>query len=132
MGGKWLVNMLIRGTRPSGQYSRSVVRYNRGGFADEALGLVEDNAIIYADATTVGPLLLARQVTRRRPDVKIVSGTVNSENAPRFDAHTFEQLLKSGPIYVVSPEPGYCPAFVLEDYNFVPVGILWRVVEPKK
>jgi len=98
-------------------------------FADEALSLVENNAVIYADATVVAPLLLAQQVNEKCPDVKIVSGTVNSKDAPKFNEHTIEQLLEDRVIYVVSPKPGYSPAFVLENYDVVRAGILWKVVE---
>jgi len=101
-------------------------------FANEALSAAGDNAVIYADATTVGPLLLARQVEGIRPDVKIVSGTVNSRGAPKFDQHAIEQLLKEGPIYIVSARPGYCPEFVLDNYDLVRTGIMWHVVERQK
>jgi len=101
-------------------------------FADEALNLVEDNAVIYADITTVAPLLLARQVKGLRPDVAIVSGTINSEDAPEFDVQSLDCLLKDRPVYVVSAKAGYCPEFVLDNYDFVPVGILWQVVESEE
>ncbi|MBL7185113.1 MAG: DUF2723 domain-containing protein [Phycisphaerae bacterium] len=101
-------------------------------FAAEALGLVANNAVIYADITTVGPLLLAQQAKGKRPDVKIISGTLNSEDAPRFDEHAMKQLLADRSIYVVSTKPGYCPAFILENYDFIRAGILWRVVESKR
>jgi len=101
-------------------------------FADEALNLVEDNAVIYADITTVAPLLLARQVKGLRPDVAIVSGTVNSEDAPDFDAGSIARLLAERPVYVVSAKAGYCPEFLLDNYDFVRVGILWQVVESKE
>ncbi len=98
-------------------------------FANEALDLATDHAVIYADATTAAPLLLAQQVNGKRPDVKIVSGTVNSKDAPRFDEQTIEQLLDDGTVYVVSSRPGYCPEFVLKNYDLVHAGILWRVVK---
>jgi hypothetical protein len=101
-------------------------------FADEALDLVEDNAVICADITTVAPLLLAQEVGGKRPDAAIVSGTINSENAPRFDARSLGRLLKDRPIYVVSTKPGYCPEFVLDNYDFARAGILRRVVEPQE
>ena len=101
-------------------------------FADEALDLVADNALIYADATTVAPLLLAQQVKGKRPDVKIISGTVNSQDAPSFNEQTIDTLLENRPIYVVSRKPGYCPAFMLEQYDFVQTGILWKVVVSKR
>ncbi|MFH1716994.1 MAG: DUF2723 domain-containing protein [Planctomycetota bacterium] len=101
-------------------------------FADEALGIAGDNAVIYADATTVGPLLLAKQVKGARPDVKIVSGAVNSDGAQKFDEQTIGQLLKERPIYVVSARPGYCPEFVLDNYDLARAGILWQVVKREK
>ena len=101
-------------------------------FADEALALVEENAVICADITTAAPLLLAREVKGLRPDVAIVSGTINSEDAPRFDAQSLGRLLKDRPIYVVSIRPGYCPEFLLDNYDFARAGILWQVVESEE
>ena len=98
-------------------------------FADEALSLVEDDAIIYADTTTVAPLLYVQEVKGKRPDVKIVSGSVKSKNAPGFDEQTIGQLLEAGPVYVDSSKSGYCPEFLLDNYDFVRTGILWQVVK---
>jgi hypothetical protein len=101
-------------------------------FAAKALEVKEKEAIIFADSTTVGPLLYVQEVKGKRTDVKIVSGVIKSENAPRFDEQTVEQLLKERAVYVVSRRAGYCPAFVLDNYDLVQAGILWRVVEREK
>lgn len=98
-------------------------------FADEALGVVEDNALVCADTTTVAPLLYVQEVKGKHPDVKIVSGTIGSKGAPKFNEQVIGQLLKDRPIYVVSQKAGYCPAFVLENYELVRAGLLYRVVE---
>jgi hypothetical protein len=98
-------------------------------FAEEALETKEKDSVIYADLTTVGPLLYVQEVKGKRPDVKIVSSVIRSENSPGFDEQTIEQLLKERAIYVVSRRPRYCPAFVLDNYDLVPAGVLWRVVE---
>ena len=98
-------------------------------FADEALQQVPDNAIIYADVTTVAPLLLTQQIEAKRSGVAIISGTVNTKGAPEFNEHTIAQLLKDRPIYVVSARRRYCPEFVLRDYDLIQAGILWQVVE---
>jgi hypothetical protein len=98
-------------------------------FAEEALSLVEDSAVIYADTTTVGPLLYFQEVKGKHPDVKIVSGIINSKDAPKFNEQTIGQLLKAGPVYVASPRAGYCPQFLLDNYDFIRVGILWRIVK---
>jgi hypothetical protein len=100
-------------------------------FADEALSSVDNGAVIYADITTIGPLLYLQQVKGKRPDVKIVSGTVNSTDAPEFNERTIGQLLKSGQVYIVSNKPGYCPKFVLDHYNLIRTGVLWGIVKSK-
>jgi len=52
-----------------------------------------------------------------------------SENAPAFTENTFERLMESSSVYVVSPVPGYYPQFLLEQYKFEQVGIIWKVVK---
>ena len=98
-------------------------------FAEEALGLMEDGAIIYVDTTTVGPLLYLQEVKGKRPDVKIVSGSIKSKDAPNFDMQTIGQLLEGGSVYVASNKSGYCPQFVLDNYDLIRAGILWQVVK---
>jgi hypothetical protein len=101
-------------------------------FAEEALDAVERDAVICADSTTVAPLLYVQEVKGKRRDVKIAYGTVSSEDAPQLNGETIRQLLEEVSVYVVSPKAGYCPAFILDDYDFVPTGVLWRVVDRKK
>ena len=96
-------------------------------FAAEALATVENNAIIWADITTVAPLLYAQEVRGIRPDVKIVSGIASTAGAPTVNGQTIAELLDGHAIYVVSRAPGYCPAFIAERYSLVRAGVLWRV-----
>jgi hypothetical protein len=100
-------------------------------FADEILSSVETDAIVYADSTTAPPLLYAQEVKSRRGDVKMISSIASSQNAPEFDEQTVAKLLSERAIYVVCPVSGYCPEFILENYDFVKAGIVWRVVERK-
>ncbi len=97
-------------------------------FANEALDMVEENAIIYADNTTVHPLLYVQQVNNKRTDVRIVSGYDTSKNAPVFTEDTIERLMENSSVYVVSPVQGYCPQFLLEQYKFKQIGVLWKVI----
>ncbi len=101
-------------------------------FANEALDIVEEDAIIYADTTTVHTLLYAQEVEGKRSDVKIVSTYDSSEGAAVFDKDTVGQLMRSSALYVVSPVKGYCPGFLLDGYDFSRAGVLWRVVEKNK
>jgi len=98
-------------------------------FASEALDIVEADAVIFADSTTVPPLLYVQEVKGRRRDVKIISNIGSSEGSPEFNERTVEKLLAERAIYVVSLVDGYCPWFLLERYEFKQAGVLWKVVD---
>ena len=98
-------------------------------FAREALGSVEENAIIYADTTTAHALLYVQQVEGLRNDVRIISDYDSSKNAPVFNGDTIEDLMQNFPVYVVSPLKRYCPAFLLNNYDFSEASVLWRTVK---
>lgn len=89
-------------------------------FAEEALDNVEAGAVIYADNTTVYPLLYMQQVRGKRKDVKIISSIVSSENIPLLNEKSIEDWLSEGAFYAVSPIPGY---------KFERRGVLWKLSE---
>jgi hypothetical protein len=101
-------------------------------FARDALGAAGPDAVIYADTTTVAPLLLVQEIEGRRADVQVVTGIIRSRGAPPYDAELFEQLLASRPIYVTSDRQGYAPPFVLGRYDLRRTGPLWQVIAPPK
>ena len=100
-------------------------------FANEVLDAAEGGAIIVADTTTVSPLLYVQEVQGKRKDVKIISEIESSEGSPEFDEQSVEELLAERAVYVVSPDKGYCPDFLLERYSFIPAGIVSRVVKKR-
>lgn len=101
-------------------------------FAKEALSSVEKEAIIIADGTTVCPLWYVQTVKGISPQVKVVSSHGSYQNPVAFPTEdTIERLMADHAVYVVSPVAGYCPRFLLDRYNFVRSGVLWRVVEQK-
>jgi hypothetical protein len=97
-------------------------------FADEVFNTIEDNAIIYADGASVYPLLYAQEIQGKRKDVKIISSHPNRGNPVVFDEQTLPELLARTSVYVVSKKAGYCPQFLLEQYEFQPAGVIWKVV----
>jgi hypothetical protein len=99
-------------------------------FAREALAGVGQNAVLHADTTTVAPLLYVQEVEGFRPDVQIVTGIASSRSAPMVTEYTMGLLLERYPVYVVSRQPAYCPAFILRDYTLTEAGLLWRVSGP--
>jgi hypothetical protein len=48
-----------------------------------------------------------------------------------LDENTVAGLMAKSALYVVSPVKGYCLPFLLEHYDFVRVGVLWKVVKRK-
>lgn len=99
-------------------------------FATEALAQVTPAAVIYADTTTAGPLLMTQQTQGLRADVKIISPMASSPGAPILNKASVARLLQDRAIYVTSTRPGNCPDFLLENYQMYRLGLLWRVSSP--
>jgi hypothetical protein len=104
--------------------------HNPEKFANEVFKTVENNAVIYADVTTVYPLLYAQEIKGRRNDIKIVSFHPNRKNPIVFNEQTVPMLLQESSMYIVSPVEGYSPQFLREQYEFRQAGIIWKVVKP--
>jgi len=101
-------------------------------FAREALSSVDSQAVIIADGTTVYPLWYVQTFEGIGRQVKVVSRHGSYMNPISFPAaENIEQLLANHTVYVVSPIQGYCPEFLLESYNFVPNGVIWKVAGHK-
>lgn len=98
-------------------------------FANEALDMVEKDAVIWACYTEVHALLYVQKAKGKRGDVRIVSEYDMGGNAPLFTEDTIEQLLKTSTVYVTSPLKGYCPQFLLQRYEFEQSGVLWKLVD---
>ena len=105
--------------------------YGADRFANEALDSVEENAIIYAFTTDVHVLLYVQEVKGKRGDVRIVSNYDSSKNAPALDENIIADLANNTALYVVSPLKGCCPDFLLENYDFVRAGVLWKATGKK-
>jgi len=97
-------------------------------FATEALDTVGKNAVVYAYTTDVHALLYVQEVKGRRSDVGIVSDHDSSESGPGLNELFVADLVNNSVLYVVSAQKGYCPAVLLEDYDFVKAGVLFKVV----
>jgi hypothetical protein len=64
--------------------------------------------------------------------VKIVAGHGDYKSPiPSPDAQEFERLITEHPIYVVSAVKGYCPPYVLENYQLQDMQVLTKVVGRK-
>lgn len=98
-------------------------------FANEAMEAVDNEAIIYADGTTVYALLYAQEVEGKRNDVTIVTGHGSADNLEEYGQDVIDRLFAERAVYVVSAAEGYCPSFVFERFDFEKTGVLYKAVK---
>ena len=132
------INLGMKRTIPyRNDYTHFLRPWQRGNegptlFAQEALSMVEEGGIIIADSTTVCPLWYVQEIKGVRPDAKVVSWHESYKNpiaVPTSD--TIGELMAERGVYVVSPVAGYCPDYLLEGYDFIKTGPIYRVTERK-
>ncbi len=97
-------------------------------FAQNALQTAGDNGIIYADGTTVYPLLLDQELYGGNRNVIIACSHGTIQTLDDFGEDVFDEILAQKDVFVVSPRKSYCPWFILENYDVQPAGVLWQVV----
>jgi hypothetical protein len=100
-------------------------------FAEHVFEIIEPNGVIYADGTTVYALLYAQEVQKKREDIRIVSSHSKGWNQELLTPENTPNLLKECAVYIVTAKRGYCPSFLIEDYNLEESGIVWRVVDKR-
>ncbi len=97
-------------------------------FANEVREVLPGGAVLIADSTTVRPIQYL-QLTGRWPRDVTVWPPMPEPGQP-IRALTEQDLhvaLSAGKVYVVSTEPGYCPAWLRDGYEFCRYGIVYRV-----
>jgi hypothetical protein len=101
-------------------------------FGRDALRTVEDNAIIIGECVTAYALWYSQVIEGINPGADILSINGHYENP--IDIPTEENmdaLLRQRPVYVVTAMRGYCPQFMLDDYDFIQKGPLYQIVDRK-
>jgi hypothetical protein len=97
-------------------------------FGRESLEVVEEGSIIYSDTTSVHAILYAQEYEGIRGDVKVLSDYDSSEGAPELNRETITKYINTSGVYVVSPVKGYCPEFMLENYDFEQVWPIYKII----
>jgi hypothetical protein len=106
--------------------------YGPQQFANEVFITLPENAAIYADSTTAPPLHYFQEVHQQRNDLIILSPLATGPKATAPNQNNIEKLIKKQPFYVVSPVTGYCPAFLLAEFNFIDEGHIYRAIPKTK
>jgi hypothetical protein len=100
-------------------------------FATEALTSVRPGAAIYADSTTSLTMLYVQEVHGLRPDVKIICEYDSEQGGLALTESTIDAIMDKSALYVVSARVGYCPGFILREYDTEKDGLLYRVLKRK-
>ncbi len=102
-------------------------------FARELGEMLPENAVLIADGTTVRPIHYLQQLHRWREDVRVFPPPDRvAEANGEFSERPLAEALAAGRVFVVTPQRRYCPPWLLERYEFVPDGPVYRVVGPKR
>ncbi len=98
-------------------------------FAREAAELLPDGALLVADGTTVRPIQYF-QLTGRWPGGVAVYPPLprSGRRRPPLRPQDVAGPLAAGRLFVVTPQPGYCPDWLLEQCSFSPHGLLYRAL----
>jgi hypothetical protein len=67
-----------------------------------------------------------------KPEVKILAAHGDyASPKPYPDENNFQQLFENFPIYIVSAVKGYCPDYVLNNYELADLKVLTKVIGKK-
>lgn len=102
-------------------------------FAKEIQQSLPRNAVLIGDYASHRPLHYLIATGHWRSDLVIWPPHrprgVTGPTWPEEDQ--IREELQAGRVYVVSPRPLYCPRWLVENYEFEPAGVVFRVVGPK-
>lgn len=102
-------------------------------FACEAAKLLTPGTVLVADGTTVRPIHYYR-ITRGWFDGVRIYPPIRKPGQPKVHPTpaALADALARRAVFVVTPQRGYCPQWLLDGYRFERVGVLYRVVGPRE
>ena len=101
--------------------------YGADMFARQALESVPENSLIFADGTSLYPLVITKQMNFFEKKVDILSSHGSYDNISGYSERQLLDLINSHPSYVVSDSKGYCPTYISSNYRLVDEGVLFRI-----
>lgn len=107
-------------------------------FAAQVRGTLPPGSILIADTTAVRPIHYMQLTGGWDERIRVLPPPGRSHSLARFvedelrneDAMLSE--LRAGRVFVVSPKPGYCPRWLLDNYAFQPAGPVFQVQTPEQ
>lgn len=95
-------------------------------FACEAIAQAENNSAIFADGTSLYPLIIAKNLYYPNKNIDIYSSHGSYNNLGEFDDEKILDMFNYRSVYVVSPVRGYCLDVFIENVEFENCGVLYK------
>jgi hypothetical protein len=98
-------------------------------FAEDVQTRLPKDAVLFADGTAVRPLHYFALTGRWRADIRVYPPL--DDTPANLDAFAEERLtdaLAAGRVFVITPQPGYCPQWLLDGYEMKKIGYLYQIV----
>ena len=96
-------------------------------FAEKVRDLLPSPSIVVADITAARPLEYLRETGRWRDGIRIVRFQELAPDDPKVTPEYLAADLAAGRVYVITPQRGYVPKWMMERCTFEPCGIIWHV-----
>jgi len=100
---------------------------NPARLALDVFEMAEPNAVVVPDSTSRHPFVYYQRFEGLRPDIEVTTDPCLQEPGPQR-AGRMAQLLKDRPVYVVRPQPSYCPGYILDHFDLIPAEPIHRVL----
>ncbi len=100
-------------------------------FAQAVAQTVPPGSIIIADSTTMRPLLYNRIVYNQFPEIILLTQSGTPADCPSkppmlTEQNIFEELSRTN-IYIVTPQKGYAPQWLLDTCQFTPADPIYKI-----
>jgi len=93
---------------------------------DEVFGQLPSHAIFIVDSTPSWPFRYYQITANRRTDVHIAYDLFESQ-LPAEKVRRLAGVLEHRPVWVLRPFPGYCPSWILDNFELVKRGVIYQV-----
>lgn len=100
-------------------------------FAREALQTASPDGLLIGDSTIQNAVSYARDVLGVCPDVtlNLAGDVLPASPSLRTDAESIRPFVARGAAYACTNAPDYLSKWLTDDYDLVPVGVVYRIVE---
>ncbi len=94
--------------------------------AEEIFKIAPKNSIIIANGTSARPLLYYQIAYKKRPDLKIVFSLFKNDS-DKTKIAKLENLIKTKSVFIIRPYPGYCPDWILNNFELEKIDSIYKI-----